>query len=232
MRVICIIESIRWQITIEGSNQVFTNVLFSLPLDYDLLVKSKSNLLTCGSPNATTPNTLHSPLATNTDSKGSSPADNAAAAAAYHLSSMFRKPKRIRTAFSPGQLLRLEEIFEKNRYVVGCERKQLARDLNLSETQIKVWFQNRRTKHKRERVSGNGNHVLHQGSNYHSEDKKVTAAQILASSTSSSSASSMPSTVSNATYLSNGSFSIASSSGIYGSHFKNQSNTHRTLLAK
>ena len=63
----------------------------------------------------------------------------------------YRKPKRIRTAFSPGQLLRLEEIFERNRYVVGCERKQLARDLNLSETQIKVWFQNRRTKHKREK---------------------------------------------------------------------------------
>ena len=63
--------------------------------------------------------------------------------------SPFRKPKRIRTAFSPSQLLRLEEVFEKNQYVVGSERKQLARDLNLSETQIKVWFQNRRTKHKR-----------------------------------------------------------------------------------
>ncbi|XP_054161556.1 homeobox protein SMOX-1-like [Oppia nitens] len=68
----------------------------------------------------------------------------------------YRKPKRIRTAFSPGQLLRLEEIFEKNRYVVGCERKQLARDLKLSETQIKVWFQNRRTKHKREKHQQNG----------------------------------------------------------------------------
>ncbi|OTF71755.1 homeobox protein, partial [Euroglyphus maynei] len=74
---------------------------------------------------------------------------------------MFRKPKRIRTAFSPGQLLRLEEIFEKNRYVVGCERKQLARDLNLSETQIKVWFQNRRTKHKREKHIVNNNVVNH-----------------------------------------------------------------------
>lgn len=86
----------------------------------------------------------------------------AAAAAAYHLTNMFRKPKRIRTAFSPGQLLRLEEIFEKNRYVVGCERRQLARDLHLSETQIKVWFQNRRTKHKREKhvrsVHGSANH--------------------------------------------------------------------------
>lgn len=77
--------------------------------------------------------------------------DDTKSMAAFHFSNLFRKPKRIRTAFSPGQLLRLEEIFEKNRYVVGCERKQLARDLHLSETQIKVWFQNRRTKHKREK---------------------------------------------------------------------------------
>ncbi|KAF7995264.1 hypothetical protein HCN44_004736 [Aphidius gifuensis] len=61
----------------------------------------------------------------------------------------FRKPKRIRTAFSPSQLLKLEHAFEKNHYVVGAERKQLAQALSLTETQVKVWFQNRRTKHKR-----------------------------------------------------------------------------------
>jgi len=63
----------------------------------------------------------------------------------------FRKPKRIRTAFSPGQLLKLEQAFEKNHYVVGNERKILASNLGLSETQVKVWFQNRRTKHKRQK---------------------------------------------------------------------------------
>ncbi|KAM7021230.1 homeobox protein EMX1-like isoform 2-T2 [Passerculus sandwichensis] len=51
-----------------------------------------------------------------------------------------RKPKRIRTAFSPSQLLRLERAFEKNHYVVGAERKQLASSLSLSETQVKVWL--------------------------------------------------------------------------------------------
>ncbi|KAL4231547.1 Homeobox protein emx2 [Mactra antiquata] len=61
----------------------------------------------------------------------------------------YRKPKRIRTAFSPSQLLKLEHAFEKNHYVVGQERKELASKLNLTETQVKVWFQNRRTKHKR-----------------------------------------------------------------------------------
>ncbi|VDP49436.1 unnamed protein product [Schistosoma margrebowiei] len=65
-----------------------------------------------------------------------------------------RKPKRIRTAFSPAQLFQLESAFEKNHYVVGQERKDLATDLNLTETQVKVWFQNRRTKYKRLHTDG------------------------------------------------------------------------------
>lgn len=48
----------------------------------------------------------------------------------------FRKPKRVRTAFTPAQLLKLENAFEKNHYVVGQERKELARHLNLTETQV------------------------------------------------------------------------------------------------
>ena len=48
----------------------------------------------------------------------------------------FRKPKRIRTAFSPSQLLKLEQAFENNQYVVGQERKELAKTLHLSETQV------------------------------------------------------------------------------------------------
>ena len=52
----------------------------------------------------------------------------------------FRKPKRIRTAFSPSQLLKLEQAFEKNQYVVGAERKELAKHLNLSETQVRMTY--------------------------------------------------------------------------------------------
>ncbi|KAG7158539.1 homeobox protein EMX1-like [Homarus americanus] len=80
----------------------------------------------------------------------------------------FRKPKRIRTAFSPSQLLKLEQAFEKNQYVVGAERKQLAQTLNLSETQVKVWFQNRRTKHKRQQQEDEGG----EGGERKSEDKQ------------------------------------------------------------
>ncbi|VDL78096.1 unnamed protein product [Nippostrongylus brasiliensis] len=52
----------------------------------------------------------------------------------------FRKSKRIRTAFSPSQLLQLERAFEGNHYVVGTERKQLASRLALSETQASSNF--------------------------------------------------------------------------------------------
>lgn len=48
----------------------------------------------------------------------------------------FRKPKRVRTAFSPTQLLKLEHAFENNQYVVGAERKTLAQQLSLTETQV------------------------------------------------------------------------------------------------
>jgi hypothetical protein len=61
----------------------------------------------------------------------------AAAAAAFFLQTAFRKPKRIRTAFTPSQLLKLEHAFDSNHYVVGQERKDLAKALNLTETQVR-----------------------------------------------------------------------------------------------
>ncbi|KAM8848259.1 empty spiracles homeobox 3 [Synchiropus picturatus] len=69
-----------------------------------------------------------------------------------HSTSLSRKPKRIRTTFSPSQLLQLEQAFEQNHYVVGSARRRLANGLCLTETQVKVWFQNRRTKHKRQKL--------------------------------------------------------------------------------
>ncbi|CAF2126670.1 unnamed protein product [Rotaria magnacalcarata] len=73
---------------------------------------------------------------------------NSETMAAFFLNS-YRKPKRNRTAFTPSQLLKLENAFEKNHYIVGQERKNLAKHLNLPEAKVKVWYQNRRTKHKR-----------------------------------------------------------------------------------
>lgn len=46
------------------------------------------------------------------------------------------RPKRARTQFSPEQLYQLEREFQRNQYLVGRERSDLARALKLSETQV------------------------------------------------------------------------------------------------
>lgn len=48
------------------------------------------------------------------------------------------RPKRTRTSFTAEQLYRLEMEFQRCQYVVGRERTELARQLNLSETQVRV----------------------------------------------------------------------------------------------
>ncbi|XP_031805063.1 homeobox protein notochord-like [Sarcophilus harrisii] len=58
--------------------------------------------------------------------------------------------KRSRTVFSAEQLDELEKAFLKQPYLVGMERTQLAKQLHLSETQVKVWFQNRRIKGRKQ----------------------------------------------------------------------------------
>ncbi|CAH1783956.1 unnamed protein product [Owenia fusiformis] len=60
------------------------------------------------------------------------------------------KSKRVRTIFTPEQLERLEEEFERQQYMVGTERYYLAISLNLTEAQVKVWFQNRRIKWRKQ----------------------------------------------------------------------------------
>ena len=62
------------------------------------------------------------------------------------------KPKRIRTIFTPEQLERLEKEFERQQYMVGAERHYLAASLDLTETQVKVWFQNRRIKWRKQKL--------------------------------------------------------------------------------
>lgn len=60
-----------------------------------------------------------------------------------------RSRKRPRTAFTTSQIKALESEFERSKYLSVAKRTQLAKTLKLSETQIKIWFQNRRTKWKR-----------------------------------------------------------------------------------
>ncbi|XP_038112127.1 barH-like 2 homeobox protein [Culex quinquefasciatus] len=61
-----------------------------------------------------------------------------------------RKPRRRRTAFTHAQLAYLERKFRCQKYLSVADRSDVADALNLSETQVKTWYQNRRTKWKRQ----------------------------------------------------------------------------------
>ncbi|KAG7999652.1 BarH-like 1 homeobox protein [Nibea albiflora] len=65
-----------------------------------------------------------------------------------------KRPRKGRTAFSEQQLRRLERSFQQQKYLNVQDRLQLAASLQLSDTQVKTWYQNRRTKWKRQSSVG------------------------------------------------------------------------------
>ncbi|XP_062398556.1 homeobox protein Nkx-3.1 [Sardina pilchardus] len=76
------------------------------------------------------------------ESSGSSPAPSSDSA----------KHKRSRAAFTHLQVLELEKKFNHQKYLSAPERAHLASSLRLTETQVKIWFQNRRYKTKRKQL--------------------------------------------------------------------------------
>ncbi|KAM3955340.1 uncharacterized protein ACR2FA_010765 [Aphomia sociella] len=57
--------------------------------------------------------------------------------------------KKARTTFTGRQIFELEKLFEVKKYLSSGERADMAKLLNVTETQVKIWFQNRRTKWKK-----------------------------------------------------------------------------------
>ncbi|KAK6183847.1 hypothetical protein SNE40_002379 [Patella caerulea] len=65
------------------------------------------------------------------------------------LSNMRGKPRRgmlRRAVFSDAQRKGLEKMFQKQKYISKPDRKKLASKLGLKDSQVKIWFQNRRMK--------------------------------------------------------------------------------------
>ncbi|XP_014615166.1 PREDICTED: homeotic protein antennapedia-like [Polistes canadensis] len=82
--------------------------------------------------------------------------------------------KRKRTAFKSNQLKDLENEFKRHRYLCRPRRIELAETLCLTERQIKIWFQNRRMKFKKDESSKNGSSAME----YTSVNKKLMQSTI------------------------------------------------------
>ena len=65
-----------------------------------------------------------------------------------------KKVRKARTIYNSEQIAQLENTFTKRQYLAVPERKEVATYLGLTDTQVKVWFQNRRSKFKKQGVSG------------------------------------------------------------------------------
>ncbi|KAF8383431.1 hypothetical protein PRIPAC_72573 [Pristionchus pacificus] len=74
-----------------------------------------------------------------------------------------KKARKARTIFTDKQLQELENMFEKHKYLSVQDRMDLAQRMGLSDTQVKTWYQNRRTKWKRQAASGS--ELLQDGGN-------------------------------------------------------------------
>lgn len=126
-------------------------------LQYKFLGHQQQNLNKCIPYMATMPNIL-TPYTPTSQFYGSSPPNDLSRqspnqGSTYNLA--LDKCRRSRTIFTTAQLDKLEAVFASQHYMVGSDRCQLAEEMNLSEAQVKVWFQNRRIKFRKQNKNRN-----------------------------------------------------------------------------
>ncbi|XP_026888908.1 homeobox protein HMX3 [Electrophorus electricus] len=100
------------------------------------------------------------------------------------------RKKKTRTVFSRSQVFQLESTFDMKRYLSSSERAGLAASLHLTETQVKIWFQNRRNKWKRQLAA-----ELEAANLSHAAAQRIVRVPILYHESSASESSSAPSNV-------------------------------------
>ncbi|XP_034663319.1 mucin-5AC [Drosophila subobscura] len=76
-----------------------------------------------------------------------------------------RRKKKARTTFTGRQIFELEKQFEVKKYLSSSERTEMAKLLIVTETQVKIWFQNRRTKWKKQDNVTNNEAAEHKSTN-------------------------------------------------------------------
>jgi hypothetical protein len=67
----------------------------------------------------------------------------------FSSSSSYQSKRKRRVLFTQAQVFELEKRFKMQKYLSAQEREHLANGLNLTPTQIKIWFQNHRYKTKK-----------------------------------------------------------------------------------
>lgn len=79
------------------------------------------------------------------------------------IGNRLKRKRKLRTVFTEMQLDGLESKFAEKKYLSVPDRMELASSLDLSETQVKTWFQNRRMKCKKQQTMEQGRSASESG---------------------------------------------------------------------